>query len=349
MQLSYWSSLAATTSSKAGCRKVFQSALFLICLALLASPSARALEAGCSASSDDVWSGFPEVGTGGLSAHFRAWLDGNGYSADDFARDDLEGGSYGGRASDSDTPAHQPVVFVHGNSDRAVGTIDGTPVGWTAVIRQYLANGYKPAELYATTWGPANADLAGQQVHSFEYAQRIRAFIEAVLGYTGAEKVDVIGHSMGVTLARQAIKGGALDGRDLGPPLTGRVDTFVGIAGANLGLASCFLAESKYPTCSDEDGFYPGRISLSGVKGESDFLAGLNDESRYEGDHLFSIWSRADQLIGFGGLVYGNYTSRIPGQDGEAVYNGYPYGHFCVRDLSAPVQLEMIRNHRVPL
>lgn len=320
----------------------------LVLLLLSVSIPTRAFEAGCSVSADADWSGFPEVGTDGLSLHFRTWLDVNGYSEYDFARDDLPGGSYGGRESDAETPGHQPVVFVHGNSDRAVGTIDGTPVGWTAVIRRFLANGYKPAEIYATTWGSANSDLAGEQVHSFEYVRRIRSFIEAVLGYTGAEKVDVIGHSMGVTLARKAIKGGALDGRDLGPPLTGRIDTFVGIAGANLGLASCFLAESKYPTCSDEDGFYPGRLSLRGVKGESDFLAGLNDESRYEGDHLFSIWSRADQLVGFGGLVYGNYTSRIAGQDGEAVYNGYPYGHFCVRDLSVPVQLETIRNHRVP-
>ena len=322
------------------------SILFL--LLLVATLPARAFEAGCSVSADADWSGFPEVGISGLSTHFRTWLDGNGYSEYDFARDDLEGGSYGGRESDTDTPKQQSVVFVHGNSDRAVGTIDGAPVGWTAVIRRFLSAGYTPGELYATTWGSASSELAGEQVHSFEYVQRIRSFLEVVLDYTGAEKVDVIGHSMGVTLARKAIQGGMLDGRDLGAPLTGRIDTFVGIAGANLGLVSCFLAESKYPTCSDEGGFYPGRLSLGGVKGESDYLVGLNNESRYEGDHLFSIWSRADQLVGFGGLVYGDYTSRIPGQDGEAVYNGYPYGHFCVRDLSVPVQLEMIRNHRVP-
>ena len=36
----------------------------------------------------------------------------------------------------------------------------------------------------------------------------LRAFIEAVLTYTKADKVDVISHSMGVTLARKAIQGG---------------------------------------------------------------------------------------------------------------------------------------------
>jgi len=36
----------------------------------------------------------------------------------------------------------------------------------------------------------------------------LRAFTEAVLNYTGAEKINVISHSMGVTLSRRVIKGG---------------------------------------------------------------------------------------------------------------------------------------------
>lgn len=36
----------------------------------------------------------------------------------------------------------------------------------------------------------------------------LRKFIEAVLKYTGAEEIDLIAHSMGVTLSRRALKGG---------------------------------------------------------------------------------------------------------------------------------------------
>jgi hypothetical protein len=318
----------------------------LVCTFLLALPFGLVQSAGCPLSADRL-AGMPELAAGGLSPDFRAWLTNKGYGPFHFARDDLDGGSIGGRQFAGQTLRNQPVVFVHGNSDRAVGESAQGPIGWTAVIRQFMAAGYTSAELYATTWGAADPDKAADQVHSAAHVHRIRAFIEAVLAYTGADRLDVIGHSMGVTLARRAILGGKLDGHNLGRPLTEWIDTFVGIAGANRGLTACFFSRHK-PTCSDEDGFFPGYASFWGVTGLSDFLSELNAQSGYEGTNVYSIWSQADQLIGYGGLVYGKYTSRIPGQSGEKVYDSYPYGHFCVRDLSARVQLEMVRDHRVP-
>lgn len=314
-------------------------ALMLPGIAIAAGPH------GCPLAEKAV-AGTPTLRTGGLTPDFRTWLEANGYGPWEFARDDLEGGSYGGRGSPEETLKHEPVVFVHGNSDRAVGHGEDDLIGWSTVIRRFLAAGYSHSELYATTWGPADPALATEQTHSVDKVRRIRNFMEAVLGYTGAARIDVIAHSMGVTLARRAILGGDMDGYELGAPLTNRVDAFVGIAGANRGLTACFLAESK-PTCSDEDGFFPGYPSLLGVTGESDILAELNARSGYEGARVYSIWSRTDQIVGLGGLVYGKNTSRIPDQDGEKIYGGQPYGHFCVRDLSADVQLEMVRGNRL--
>jgi hypothetical protein len=312
----------------------------LLALVICAAPVA-VQAAGCPIA-DEAVGVVPQLASFGLTPDFRAWLEANGYGSWEFARADLEGGGFGGREAPGEVLRNQPVVFVHGNSDRAAGIGDDGPIGWTAVIAHFLSQGYSPAELYATTWGPADPRRAAEQVHSTENVRRVRTFMDAVLAYTGAERIDVIAHSMGVTLARRAILGGDMNGYDLGPPLTVRIDAFVGIAGANQGLTACFLAEYQ-PTCSDDDGLFPGYPSLFGAMGESDFLAELNATSGYEGARVYSIWSRADQLIGFGGLVYGSYTSRVPGQDGEKVYSGYPYGHFCVRDLSADVQLEMVR------
>ena len=38
----------------------------------------------------------------GLTSHFSAWLNANGYGKYKFERTDLVGGAYGGKSSDSD-------------------------------------------------------------------------------------------------------------------------------------------------------------------------------------------------------------------------------------------------------
>ncbi|MEL6537424.1 MAG: alpha/beta fold hydrolase [Bacteroidota bacterium] len=274
-----------------------------------------------------------------LSNHFQNWLSANGYGSDDFAN----GPSYGGRSSSSDPVNQQPVIFIHGNSDDATG--------WDESIDYFRNNGYRTSELYAITWGPADASQAANQYHSYAYLTRVRRFIQAVKAYTGASKVDVIGHSMGVTLGRKAIKGGtaydaAVGGNyNLGSRLS-FVDTFVGIAGGNRGLTACYYASGS-ATCSDRNGFYPGYIYWgTGPYNVSDLLTGLNNDPNKEGSYVYSIWSTADQIIGYGCIVYGQNTCRIPGQNGERAFYSAPYGHFGVKDLTGYYQLRMVRDHQ---
>jgi hypothetical protein len=294
------------------------------------------------------------VSTTGVTPHFRQWLTDNGYSSYDFVRADLSGGSYGGKAGSTDTVVNQPVIFIHGNSDKAVGTGTVGQTGWNASIEYFHSRGYKTSELYATTWGPASASMSAYQYHSKTYVMKVRKFIEAVKAYTGAAKVDIVTHSMGVTLARKAILGGwandSANGGDyyVGAPLTGIVDTFVGIAGANLGLTSCYQTGPGTPTCGSTNGLYPGYLYFGYVTGRSAYLNNLLSSSGYEGAWRYTIYSTADEVIGYGGVVYGEYTSRIPGQNGEKVYSAYPYGHFNSKDLTAAVQYTLVRSHYVP-
>jgi len=149
----------------------------------------------------------------GLTKHFSDWLNANGYGKYGFERNDLVGGSFGGKSSDSDKLNHYPVIYFHGNSDIAVGTND-LFTGFSKSIEYFLSQGYSKGELYITTWGPGDKNKAQDQTHSKEYLTYLRAFTEAVLAYTGAEKINVIGHSMGVTLSRRVIKGGVVKAAD---------------------------------------------------------------------------------------------------------------------------------------
>ena len=132
------------------------------------------------------------------------------------------------------------MIFVHGWTDIGVGLTEyAEQNGFTPSIEYFLTQGYTKADLYITTYG------VGYPKYSICYFSKdfltyLRAFMEAVLAYTGAAKVDVISHSMGVTLSRAIIKGGIIkDAKrpfDLGPSLASKVDTYIGIAGGNYGI-----------------------------------------------------------------------------------------------------------------
>lgn len=285
-----------------------------------------------------------------LTPHFQSWLSANGYGSYNFSNPNIDGDSYGGKPSANSPVNQQPVIFIHGNSDKAVGSIGTTQSGWTGSINHFTSQGYTEAELYAITWGDANPLLSANQTHSKPVLTRLRAFVEAVIAYTGAQKVDIVTHSMGVTLMRKVIEGGTTYDPNnggyynLGPSLSASVDGFVGIAGANKGLTNCYPYPSYLtPTCDDETGLYPGYLWWGFVTGVSDILYDINTTSGYEGDYRYSIWSPNDVIVGYGCQVYGSNTCHIPGQTGS---KSEPLrGHFGLKDYTGSVQYGMVVNH----
>jgi len=159
-----------------------------------------------------------------------------------FNRSDYFGGSFGGKENDSTPINRVPVVFVHGAADMVIGE-EWANDGFRYDIEYFLERGYTKAELYGSMWG--FADLYGEYNLQFdtEWILQIRRFIEAVLDYTGAKQVDVVSHSMGVTLSRAAIKGGAYYLGDVQTlflkPIGSRVRNYIGIAGGNYGISLC--------------------------------------------------------------------------------------------------------------
>ena len=232
--------------------------------------------------------------------------------------------------------------MVHGNSDVAFGrgTSDGYvdwQTGYRALITYLGTQGYKKGDLYTTTWGVANAQGTSQVNHSKKNVLYMRAFLEAVLAYTKAEQVIVIGHSMGVTMGRKIVQGGeAIDQKEgsyqVGPSLKSKIKSFIGLAGANYGLTACWNLNT-IPTCSNIDGFNPGALSTSGP---SKFMAGLNANSGGDGENVYTIWSKYDNVIGTQCVVWGKVTCRIPGQKAEVVKTELSFDHFAVRDKTGP-------------
>ena len=133
-------------------------------------------------------------------------------------------GAYGGWGGDgyhgtetggNDDGGRTPVVFVHGNQRDACD--------WLPHASFFLQRGYTGDELWAITFGD------GTPTHD-SMAEQLESFVGEVREHTGAETVDVVGHSLGVTGLRYW-----LVSRDRFE----WIDTFVGLAGANHGTVLC--------------------------------------------------------------------------------------------------------------
>lgn len=130
-------------------------------------------------------------------------------------------GGVGGTAFFDDMPhkLHTPIVFVHGN------TRDATD--WVPVMQYLRDRGYTGDSLWAITFArrtPSHAEMSVQ----------LDDFVANVREHLGVDKVNIVAHSLGVTGVRYWLS--ECDRYEW-------VDSFVGIAGANHGVAAAALAE----------------------------------------------------------------------------------------------------------
>lgn len=204
------------------------------------------------------------------------------------------------------------VVLVHGNA--------GQPSDFNNTYNALLASGYPASHILRLSWGnkvcPACNDHNGS-----EMTPVVNAIVEA-LARSCTGRIDVIGHSMGATLAAHAIRSHGL---------ANDVDTFIGIAGAFRGLRSC--------------GTYPFNVMTStcgywGLSVSSPLLDSLWGH-RF-GSTVYSIKSGIDQIVCYGGVctVAGVHASSIPGEDASYTYS---YGHFGLLDYTAALQVQLIQ------
>lgn len=203
------------------------------------------------------------------------------------------------------------VVLVHGNT--------ATPSSWDNTVSELLAQGYSQSDLFLPDWGSKSCASCNNHYGSEETP--VKNAIQDALSASCTGKIDVIGHSMGVTLAIQQIDKLAV---------SSSVDTFVGVAGAVRGLLSCGV----YPfyVWSSTCGYY-------GLSVQSPFLDGIYGVPI--ATNVYSIKSYIDQIVCATGTcyVYGVHSSQIWNEDASYTY---VLGHFGLQTDTAAQQVSLI-------
>ena len=148
-----------------------------------------------------------------------------------------------------------PIIFLHGNNDTPFATACN-PYGRMQAMAQFLAdNGYATSELWGLGYQGDQCDLASDPTRRSRIAHTnqanvpdLRRFVAAVLAFTGARQVDIVGHSLGVTLAREWMRQD--DAHE-------QVRRFVAIDGPNHGIINCSPNPANFWQLPALGGFTP--------------------------------------------------------------------------------------------
>lgn len=205
------------------------------------------------------------------------------------------------------------VVMVHGNT--------GAPTDFNDTWNTLVARGYSSAQLFRPSWG--SKTCAACNDHNGSEETPVESSIRSAIASSCTGRIDVIGHSMGVTLAARVLQRTGL---------TGKVESFVGIAGGWRGLWSC--------------GTYPFNVLTStcgswGLSVNSPFLNGLPGGARV-GSRITSIKSYIDQVVCATGVctVGGVHSSSISGENASYTFN---LGHFGLLYSTPGLQADLIQ------
>jgi pimeloyl-ACP methyl ester carboxylesterase len=207
------------------------------------------------------------------------------------------GGSHAGA-----TLTHTPVIFVHGNqadaenwylaAERFRALAGYTDQEMYAISYNGLGNAYAgmptcctPSPLSTAYWqgtsppGYALCCNGGHGASDDPNVPDLYAFVRAVQQYTGSQQVDIVAHSLGVTIVRRMLN----DHPEMRPDVLAAVM----IAGANHGTTVCRGLAASYYGC---DEIAPG----------APWLDQLNSTGEAPGPtHWMSIYNGTDNVDPF--------------------------------------------------
>jgi pimeloyl-ACP methyl ester carboxylesterase len=226
---------------------------------------------------------------------------------------------------------HTPVIFLHGNNDTPFATACN-PFGYIHGMAQFFADhGYAASELWGLGYQGDQCDLGANPTNRSAGAHStvanipdLRRFVHAVLHYTGARQVDIVGHSLGVTLARAWLR------TDHAFHLVRRV---VAIDGPNHGIINCSPSPLNFYQLPAQGGFTPdSAVCLEYGSPDTPLLRFLNDGDDTPGPTRYLVIRNADASFVYFAVPDGVFPP-VPAQDRE----GNPH------DFSASARLRGAR------
>jgi pimeloyl-ACP methyl ester carboxylesterase len=209
---------------------------------------------------------------------------------------------------------HVPVIFLHGNNDTPFATACN-PFGYIHNLAQvFLDAGYSPRELWGLGYQGDQCDLAASSTNRSAFAHSteanvpdLRAFVHAVLRYTGAKQVDIVAHSLGVTLAREWMR------QDHAWHL---VRGLVGIDGPNHGIVNCSPSPLNYFQLDAQGGFTPdSAICLEYGSDRTPLLARLNADGETHPPTKYFVIHNTDVDFVYISAQDGPFFPAVPAED----------------------------------
>lgn len=213
-----------------------------------------------------------------------------------------------GFGSDEGPVAHVPVIFLHGNNDTPFPTACN-PFGHIHDFAQFfLDRGYRPSELWGLGYEGDLCDLlsdptlrSGPAHTATANVADLRAFVAAVLDFTGARQVDIVAHSLGVAVAREWMR------QDAAFSLVRRL---VAVDGPNHGIIDCSPSPLNFFQLAVFGGFTPdSAVCVEFGAADTPFLLTLNGVGETPGPTEYLV-IRNVAAPGSGDFVY------ISAQDG---------------------------------
>ncbi len=223
-------------------------------------------------------------------------------------------GASGGRGRPFDGPpfGRVPVIFLHGNNDTPFPT-SCNPFGYTYNLAQYfLNNGYEPRQLWGLGYQGDQCDLIANPSYKSGVAHStaaavplLRAFVRDVMAYTGARQVDIVAHSLGVTVAREWM---------FQDNAYRTVRSLVAIEGPNHGIIDCSPDPANYFQLPANGGFIP--------------TSAICDEYGQEGTQLLTTLNAAGESPGPTRYLVLRNVYRASPESGDFVYLSAQDGFF---------------------